>query len=145
MKTLFLKLLPGVAACLALCLGLGWVRAQTTQTAPQTVPVSGAQYSLPSQSPQQAPAQVIVCGSCGAQVGIPQPVLVAMPVGGQQYYGQPAAYQPAAYYDEPYRPGAPPQSIYGLSTQWRASPWSLPPSGYYGHRHGRECGPRCRY
>lgn len=148
MKTILLKLFPGVAACVAVCALIGWSRAQ----APATVTVPGAAPAVASQPIQYAtypqPGQVIVCGHCGNQIAAPQTVLVAMPVGvaNPQRAAFPSRYGRSEVYAadycpaDDYRPGAPPQSIFPLSTQWR-----IPASELVRHRHTIDCDRNCRY
>lgn len=142
MKTLVSKLLPGVLACIALFVGLTWIHAND-QTAPrQTVPLAVPEPVYAAQP--QAPQQIIVCGNCGARIGVPQSVLVAQPVGdyrgpipGQYFNGIPPVV-PVAYYaddcgfDGCEMRGASPQSIFPLSTQWR-----IPANRIPAPRHGR--------
>ncbi len=114
MKTLLLKLLPGVLACLGVTLGIGLLKAQAPATAPAVV--------APVACPAPMPMPYTVCGNCGAQIAAPQAVWIAAPVqgerrgappqfGGQSFYGIPPVgyiqpYADPACYVDPYRRGA---------------------------------------
>ncbi len=107
-------------------------------------------------APQYAAAQPgqLVCGACGELLQAPQPVLIAQPLQGRpvqryqaqprpmpatqyyadqpMYYSQPAPQQviyvmPEAIDEVGFRPGAPIQSIFPLSTQWRLPAQYIPP------------------
>lgn len=149
MKYLFAKLFPGVLACMAVGLGIGWVKAQNPagalaaippQTGPQTY------YAQPVERPAPAP-QVLVCGSCGAQLLAPQAVYIAAPVDGrragpvpgQAFYGIPPigfisspACDDAAYY----RPAVNPVDYYPVPNQWRpqAGVYRAAPAPRHFHR-----------
>ena len=150
MKSLVSKLLPGVLASIAVCLGITWLHAQAPTTAaaapipatpaPQVIYVD--QNGHPIAPPQaQQPQQIIICGHCGAQILAPQAMLVSMPVQpvGPSFYGMPTGYAYAPDCDDSdYRPGAPPQSLLPLSTQWRLPVRAIPAlsnqTGYRGQR-----------
>lgn len=149
MKTILKTLAPGMLACLAIFIGLTWSRAQEQpqprRVQPQTLP---AQVYAEQPQPVQ---QIIVCGNCGARIGVPQSVLIAQPIGedrrqmpGQYFNGseQPGFVNyPVDCDDGYYMQGAPPQSIFPLSTQWR-----IPANRIPGPRHFRRfANPGCGY
>ena len=94
MKTLLLKLVPGIAATLAaIALGaLAMSRAQSNNNAPAPA------YQVPAPAPNPAPVviqqapqpAVMVCPNCGATV-------VNDPATRQVYFQEPIAYAPAYY------------------------------------------------
>lgn len=101
MKTLLLKLVPGILATLAtIAIGAFAVHAQSTPAA--AAPLVQQVQPAPQAQPVQAPeAPYMICGVCGARIAQPQTVLVA-----PAYYNTPAA-APAprqAYYVDNYAP-----------------------------------------
>lgn len=169
MKYLLSKLIPGVAACLAVCLAIGMIRAQSNSEPVATpTPAPAANPPRLEQTPHvvhqhHAPAvqaaPVIVCGGCGEHVAQPQPVMIAMPLNpGRRVFvpqsgptstrGEYAAaavnYPAPGYLDPYYRQVVPVQN-----TDWQVSPYLIPPSypryPRHGHHHGRACGDGCRY
>lgn len=166
MKTLIKKLVPGAAFVAAVALVISLARAQSPETvnspAPMSAPASQPATVFAPGAPIAPAAQITLCGGCGAELAQPRAVYVAQPVRGaqpvrlggngygQSFYGMPALVQappavvvPAGYYVDDagacyYRPGAPRQSIYGLSTQWAIPAHRIPPGrAYCNHNHGR--------
>lgn len=139
MKSLFFKLSPGVLACLAVALGVAWSHAQSPAGSLSSIPPQAAPptyYAQPVERPSAVAAapQVLVCGSCGAQLLAPQAVYIAAPVGGrpagpvpgQSFYGIPpvgfisgATYGPECYDGGAYRPAVNPVDYYPVPNQWR--------------------------
>ncbi len=155
MKSLFLKLLAGALACLAIASAVGVGRAQNNQPvaapAPALQPLTstGASFGDPRAN------QIVICGACGAEIAAPRAVMIAQPVsdrrrGQDSFYGiPPVGYLPApaavygygypqTYYLETFRPGAPEQEFY--PAQYRREIYARPLPAAYGaprqdHRH----------